>query len=157
MFKRLSLCALLCLPAGISHAEGVLKRFYCVVRSVDSASGFTCERYRQPPGSYRIERSAVRVTLLAYQPPAAAHPLAAQAASTLAGMLLLQQVGVEIFAIDRLGRAQARVRLFRADVTAVLLDRGLGRVDREHYGAYYYVPLERAARSARRGIWAAAS
>ncbi len=84
MFKRLSLCALLCLPAGISHAEGVLKRFYCVVRSVDSASGFTCERYRQPPGSYRIERSAVRVTLLAYQPPAAAHPLAAQAASTLA-------------------------------------------------------------------------
>lgn len=157
MFKRLSLYALLCLPAGASHAEGLLKSFYCVVRSVDSASGFTCERYRQSPGSYRIERSAVRVALLAYQPPAAAHPLAAQAASTLAGMLLLQQVRVEIFAIDRLGRAQARVRLFRADVTGELLSRGIGSVDRNQYGAYYYVPLERAARNARRGIWATVS
>ena len=157
MFKPFCLCVLLCLLTASSYAEGVMKRFYCVVRAVDRSGSFSCERYRQLPDSYRIERSEVRVALLAYQPPPATHPLAAQAASTLAGMLLLQQVQVEVFAIDRLGRAQARVRLFRADVTAVLLGRGLGSVNREQYGAYYYVPLESEARNSRQGIWATAS
>lgn len=148
------LCLLPALPLS-AKAEGPLTSFYCVVQSVESSSGFSCQRYRQQPGSERILRSSVRVSLLGYQPPPDSHPLAALAHTELGNILLYQQVRVDVFAVDKHGRDLGRVRLYKADITEALLKRGLGSVDRTQFGAYYYVPFEREAQSQGKGIWSA--
>ncbi|MFC3532373.1 thermonuclease family protein [Vogesella facilis] len=151
LWQRL-LCLLLALPLPV-RAEGPLASFFCVVQSVESASGFSCQRHRSLPGSDYGLPSSVRVSLLGYQPPPDNHPLAAQAHTALGNILLYQQVRVDVFAVDKHGRDLGRVRLYKADVTEALLRRGLGRVDRAQFGAYYYVPFEREAQSQGKGIW----
>ncbi|WP_174874604.1 thermonuclease family protein [Vogesella oryzae] len=150
-------CLLLCLLSAapaLARAEGLLTSFYCVVQAVESGNAFSCVRYRQLPDSEEVEQSRVRVSLLAFQPPPDNHPLAAASYTQLDNILLYQQVRVDVFGVDKVGRDLARVRLYKADITAALLSRGLGSVDRSQYGAYYYVPFEREARNEGLGIWA---
>lgn len=105
----------------------------------------------------RLERGGViEVRLGEIDAPEKDQPHADQARSALRDLILDRELRIEVIDQDKYGRQVARARLVANDmnVNAELVSRGHAWVYRYHLRDRALLDLERAARDAKRGLWA---
>jgi len=96
----------------------------------------------------------VEVRLAEIDAPERDQPHAEEARSALRGLILDRDLRLRVIDHDRYGRTVARAYLDELDVNADLVGRGHAWVYRRHLRDRSLLDLERAARDAKRGLWA---
>jgi len=99
-------------------------------------------------------RHQTKVRLAEIDAPESHQPYGSRAKQALSGLVFDKEVRVVVVDIDRYGRTVGRVYLGTLDVSAEMVRQGAAWVFLRYNRDPALLPLEPAAREARRGLWA---